>query len=83
MDVPIFSWDPPQALPHAPQVSVLLGLAVLHNIPTASNRSTADFLITSHLFDQEYERQVEDYGAVLRRTQEELIDDLTEDDDDD
>lgn len=83
LDILIFFWDPLEAQPHDPDVKALLRLAVLHNIPTASNRSTADFLITSHLFDQEYERQVEDYGAVLRRTQEELIEDLVEADDDD
>ena len=31
----------------------------------ACNRSSADFLISSSLFDQEYEQQVRDYGSYL------------------
>ena len=57
----IFFWDPLQPQPHDPDVKALLRVAVLHNIPTASNRATADFLISSHLMDQEYIRFVPDY----------------------
>jgi methylglyoxal synthase len=42
-------------------VKALLRIAVVWNIPVASNRATADFLITSPLFDSDYERTVPEY----------------------
>jgi methylglyoxal synthase len=38
---------------------------VLYNIPTACNRATADFLISSPLMGEAYERIVPDYVARL------------------
>lgn len=67
IDCLIFFWDPLEPQPHDPDVKALLRLAVLYNIPTASNRSSADFLITSPLFQERYERSVEDLGARLGR----------------
>lgn len=67
MDVLIFFWDPLEPQPHDPDVKALLRLAVLYNLPTASNRSTADFLISSPLFDQTYDRIQADYPARLGR----------------
>jgi methylglyoxal synthase len=64
LDVLIFFWDPLEPQPHDPDVKALLRLAVLYNIPTACNRATADFLVTSPLFHGEYERLVDDHGAT-------------------
>ncbi|WP_242336531.1 MULTISPECIES: methylglyoxal synthase [Anaeromyxobacter] len=64
LDVLIFFWDPLEPQPHDPDVKALLRIAVLYNIPTACNRSTADFIVASELFHGEYDRIVEDHAAV-------------------
>ena len=64
LDVLIFFWAPLEPQPHDPDVKALLRLAVLYNIPTACNRSTADFLVAAPLFHERYERLVEDHAAT-------------------
>jgi methylglyoxal synthase len=71
LDFLIFFWDPLEPQPHDPDVKALLRLAVLYNIPTASNRATADFLISSPFMAQPYERYIPDYLARLKRLAEE------------
>jgi methylglyoxal synthase len=60
IDMLIFFWDALEPQPHDPDIKALLRLAVLYNIPTASNRSTADFIISSPLMGQEYEHPTPD-----------------------
>lgn len=67
IDTLIFFWDPMQAQPHDVDVKALLRLATLYNVPTAVNRSSADFLISSPLFDEEYEPVVKDYSEYIGR----------------
>ena len=63
----IFFWDPMEPQPHDVDVKALLRITVLYNVPTANNRSTADFLISSPLFDREYDRSIKDYAGYLQR----------------
>ncbi|MCB2180008.1 methylglyoxal synthase [bacterium] len=71
LDMLIFFWDPLEQQPHDPDVKALLRIAVLYNIPTASNRSTADFLISSPLISDDYERILPDYQQRLDEAKEE------------
>lgn len=67
IDMLFFFWDPLEPQPHDPDVKALLRLAVLYNLPTACNRSTADFLISSPLFDKAYDRIQANYAARMGR----------------
>ncbi|MGB1892519.1 MAG: methylglyoxal synthase [Candidatus Latescibacterota bacterium] len=54
VDVLIFLWDPISVQPHDVDVKALLRIAVLYNVPTACNRATADFVISSTLLEKPY-----------------------------
>ena len=67
IDFIIFFWDPMEPHPHDVDVKALLRIAVLYNIPIACNRSTADFMISSPLMEQEYVPILKDYKEYLQR----------------
>ena len=67
IDIIIFLWDPMHAQPHDVDVKALLRIAVLYNVPTACNRSTADFMISSELFNEPYQQTLKDYGEYINR----------------
>ena len=67
MDALIFFWDPMEAQPHDPDIKALLRVAATWNIPTACNRATADFLMTSPLMIQEYETKLADFSTYTNR----------------
>jgi methylglyoxal synthase len=67
IDLVIFFWDPMSPQPHDVDVKALLRIAVVYNIPMACNRATADFMISSPLFDREYDPIVKDYSAYIQR----------------
>ncbi|HMR90793.1 MAG TPA: methylglyoxal synthase [Chitinophagaceae bacterium] len=67
MDVLIFFWDPMEAQPHDPDIKALLRVAATWNIPTACNRATADFLLTSPLMYTAYEPVLADYSNYVNR----------------
>lgn len=67
IDYLIFLWDPMQPQPHDVDVKALNRIAVLYNIPIANNRATADFIITSNLFDTNYQPILTDYSAYINR----------------
>ena len=67
IDFLIFFWDPLEPQPHDPDVKALLRMAVVWNIPIACNRASADFMISSPLMDDGYDRLVPDYAEYRTR----------------
>ena len=67
LDMLIFLWDPMTPQPHDVDVKALLRMSVLYNIPTACNKSTADFIVSSILFNHDYKPTVKDYNNYLTR----------------
>jgi len=67
IDILIFFWDPMEPQPHDVDVKALSRIAVVYNIPVANNRSSADFIISSPLFNEEYEPKLKDYSEYLNR----------------
>lgn len=67
IDFLIFFWDPLESQSHDPDVKALLRMAVVWNIPTACNRSSADFLISSPLMNQKYTRMIPNYKQYKER----------------
>ena len=68
VDMVIFLWDPMEPQPHDVDVKALLRISVLYNVPIANNRATADYLISSPLFDgQKYEPIIKDYSGYINR----------------
>lgn len=63
----VFFWDPLSSQPHDPDVKALIRLAVVWNIPVACNQATADFIIHSSLYQQNYQREVPDFAAYQQR----------------
>jgi methylglyoxal synthase len=67
IDFIVFFWDPMEAQPHDSDVKALLRLAVAWNILIACNRTTADFILTSFLMQEEYLIDLPDYTGYLKR----------------
>jgi methylglyoxal synthase len=61
IDVLLFFWDPLEPQPHDPDIRALLRIAVVWNIPVACNRASADFILSSPLLGDVYQRRVPKY----------------------
>ncbi len=68
IDFLVFFWDPLEPLPHDPDIKALLRIAVVWNIPVACNRTSADFMISSPLMGQLYDRLLPNYQTYRDRT---------------
>ncbi|HPW44875.1 MAG TPA: methylglyoxal synthase [bacterium] len=65
LDCIIFFWDPLSPHPHDVDVKALLRIAVVYNVPIACNRSSADFIISSQLMNDKYERITPDFDTLI------------------
>ncbi len=72
LDLLIFFWDPLTQQAHDSDVKALLRIAVVWNIPVACNRASADFMVSSPLMTNNYERQMPDYEGYTSRVLEDV-----------
>lgn len=66
LDILFFFVDPMAAQPHEPDITALRRLCDTHRIPIATNRQTADFIITSPLFEG-YHHEMPDWSKYQNR----------------
>ena len=59
-------------MPHDTDVKALLRISVVWNIPLACNRASADYIISSPLMHEKYERFLPDYEDYKERFKEKL-----------
>jgi methylglyoxal synthase len=57
MDLVLFLRDPLTAQPHEPDVTALLRVCDVHNVPLATNEATADFLLVALMLKIEQKDQ--------------------------
>ena len=73
IDFVIFFSDPLTAQPHDPDIRALLRIAVVYDIPVATNRATADFMISSCYMDREYSHELLDFQTTLAEETEKIL----------
>lgn len=67
IDFCVFLIDDLNANPHEADIQMLLRQCRLHNIPVACNRGTADYILTSGLWEEDYKPSKPKYIDYVRR----------------
>ena len=67
IDFIVFFADPLTAQPHDTDIRALSRIALVYDIPIATNRSSADFMITSPLMNEEYQRKVINFHHTAKQ----------------
>ncbi|MBN2813617.1 MAG: methylglyoxal synthase [Bacteroidales bacterium] len=67
IDMLVFLWDPMMPQPHEVDVKALLRITVLYNLPTACNRASADYMISSSLMLTDYKPAVNNFSDYTKR----------------
>ena len=65
IDFVVFLSDPLAAQPHDPDVKAFLRICQVYDIPIATNKATADFLITSSFMEKEYDHSIIDFNKNI------------------
>ncbi len=74
IDFVVFFSDPLCAQPHDPDIKALLRIALVYDIPIATNHASADFMITSTYMGEEYSRKVENFKLTVQKRSEDMYD---------
>ena len=72
IDFIVFFTDPLTAQPHDTDIRALLRIALVYDIPIATNRASADFMITSPLMSEEYDHKVINFHNTVKKRSETL-----------
>lgn len=76
VDILIFFWDPLEMQPHDPDVKALLRITTLYDVPLATSKTCADYIVSSALFNSEYNSEIVDNSFSIASRVEQF--DLTE-----
>ncbi len=67
VDILIFFWDAMEPQPYDVDIKALLRIATLYNIVYACSRTTADFVISSPLFDKPYKAKLPEQINIYKK----------------
>ena len=73
LDILIFLTDPMTTQAHDVDIKALTRLCAVYNIVLACTRATADFVITSPLFEEKYTAKKRDYSGYTSRDTSEML----------
>ena len=76
IDFVVFFSDPLTAQPHDTDIKALMRIALVYDIPIATNRASADFMITSPLMSEEYEHLIINFHHAIKERSETIKEEL-------